>query len=142
MMKRTQTVLLAFYILAIIVCVMLVVFYETELLPTGVMASDKQSEFLLTTLMELVTLGGIFLALRLFKFKKVHQILCSHRAPALMKLGMLRLSLLLIPMQVNTLLYYLYMNPAFGYMAIILLLCLPFVYPSMNRCLDETTEEE
>ena len=59
-----------------------------------------------------------------------------------MKLGMLRLSLLLIPMQVNTLLYYLYMNPAFGYMAIILLLCLPFVYPSMNRCLDETTEEE
>lgn len=142
MMKRTQTVLLAFYIFAIIVCVMLVVFYETELLPTGVMASDKQSEFLLTTLMELVTLGGIFLALRLFKFKKVHQILCSHRAPALMKLGMLRLSLLLIPMQVNTLLYYLYMNPAFGYMAIILLLCLPFVYPSMNRCLDETTEEE
>ena len=142
MMKRTQTVLLAFYILAIIVCVMLVVFYETELLPTGVMASDKQSEFLLTTLMELVTLGGIFLALRLFKFKKVHQILCSHRAPALMKLGMLRLSLLLIPMQVNTLLYYLYMNPTFGYMAIILLLCLPFVYPSMNRCLDETTEEE
>lgn len=142
MMKRTQTVLLAFYILAIIVCVMLVVFYETELLPTGVMASDKQSEFLLTTLMELVTLGGIFLALRLFKFKKVHQILCSRKAPALMKLGMLRLSLLLIPMQVNTLLYYLYMNPTFGYMAIILLLCLPFVYPSMNRCLDETTEEE
>jgi len=32
------------------------------------------------------------------------------------------------------------MNPAFGYMAIIQLLCLPFVYPSLNRCIAETEE--
>ena len=27
-------------------------------------------------------------------------------------------------------------------LGIMLLLCMPFVYPSMNRCIAETTEEE
>jgi hypothetical protein len=34
------------------------------------------------------------------------------------------------------------MNTTFGYLAIMLLLCLPFIFPSLNRCLVETTEEE
>jgi hypothetical protein len=37
-------------------------------------------------------------------------------------------------MMVNTWLYYMFMNVAFGYMAIILLLSLMFVYPSKVRC--------
>ena len=37
--------------------------------------------------------------------------------------------------------FYIYMNPTFGYLAIILLLCLPFVFPSQSRCIAETTEE-
>jgi hypothetical protein len=34
------------------------------------------------------------------------------------------------------------MNTTFGYLAIILLLCLPFVFPTLNRCIAETTAEE
>jgi hypothetical protein len=34
------------------------------------------------------------------------------------------------------------MNVAFGYMAIILLLVLPFVYPSKARCEEETNIQE
>ena len=42
--------------------------------------------------------------------------------------------MLCLPMVANTLLYYIYMNVAFGYMAIILLLSLCFVLPTMARC--------
>ena len=59
----------------------------------------------------------------------------------MMKWGTIRLLILEVPMLVNTLLYYIYMNTTFGYMAIILLLCLPFVFPSLNRCLAETSDE-
>ena len=45
-------------------------------------------------------------------------------------------------MMYNTYLYYMYMNPTFGYLAIILLLTLPFVMPTESRCIAETTEEE
>ena len=53
----------------------------------------------------------------------------------------MRLLILEVPMVSNTYLYYMYMNTTFGYLAIILLLCLPFVFPSLNRCLAETSEE-
>ena len=59
----------------------------------------------------------------------------------MMKWGMIRLFILEVPMLVDTLLYYIYMNTTFGYLAVMLLLCLPFVFPSMNRCQAETSEE-
>ena len=133
---------MTFFVACVVVAIAMVVLFETETLPTGVLAEEKQSEFLLVSLMELTTLGGVFLALRLFKFEAVHRDLITRKAPALLKWGMTRLALLLVPMLVNTLLYYIYMNTTFGYMAIIQFLCLPFVFPSAGRCLAETTEEE
>ena len=53
----------------------------------------------------------------------------------------MRLALIELPMLSNTIFYYMYMKPTFAYLAIILLLCLPFVWPSMGRCLAETEEE-
>ena len=117
---------------------MIVCIYETEVVVPGLLATDKQSEFLLTFLMELMTLGCAFLALRLFKFEKIHQELISDKAVALRKWGAIRLVLLLLPLWADTLLYYLYMNTTFGYLGIILVLCLPFVYPSESRCEAET----
>ena len=77
--------------------------------------------------MEILTIAFIPLALKLFKLRAVAKRL---RTPqALLCLGSLRLAMLTVPMVVNTLLYYLFMNVAFGYLAIILLgtllLCLP-----------------
>ena len=136
--KNTLTVLL-WMVLALALIV--VVLFETDVLMFGYYAgSGQQAEFLLTTIMELLTLAVIPLALKLFKFKRVHADLVSRKAEALRKWGLLRLLLLLVPLLVNTLLYYAYANVAFGYMAIILVIVLPFVYPSMQRCQSETEE--
>ena len=96
---------------------------------------------ILFAMMELITLGAAFLGLRLFKFKAIHNDLVNRKETAMWKWGKARLLILEAPMVINTLLYYIYMNPTFGYMAIILLLCLPFVFPSYDRCVSETTEE-
>ncbi|MBR7031765.1 MAG: hypothetical protein IKI06_11120 [Prevotella sp.] len=120
---------------------MAIVLFELDVLPAGIKADDKQSEFALTSMMELITLGAAFLGLRLFKFKVIHNDLVNRKERAMWKWGMARLIILEAPMVINTLLYYIYMNPTFGYLAIILLLCLPFVFPSYNRCVSETTEE-
>ena len=58
----------------------------------------------------------------------------------LVLLVLLRLLILLVPMLVNTLLYYAYGKTTFGYMAIILCLTLPFVYPGKERCESEVEE--
>lgn len=141
-MEKTQKILMAFFLGLLAAALLMVVLYETDILEAGVLADSKQTEFIATTTMEITTLAGVFLALRLFKFRAIHQNLVSQKAPALLKWGLLRLVLLEGQMLCNTYLYYMYMAPTFGYMAIIQLLCLPFVWPSMERCMAETTEEE
>ena len=141
-MKKVSKQLMAFYVAQVALAVVAVIIFELDLLPVGVMAEDKQSDFILTFVMELLSLGGAFLGLRLFKFKAIHNDLVNRKEKAMWKWGMLRLLILEAPMVVNTLLYYIYMNTTFGYLAIMLLLCLPFVFPSLNRCLAETSEED
>lgn len=139
-MKKTKNLLSCVFAAGMIVVVILVVLYESDILVSGMLAGAHQSEFLWTTLMELATLGCAFLALRLFKFDKVHRALNDQKAVALKKWGLLRLLLLFLPLLADTLLYYIYMNPTFGYLGIILALCLPFVYPSEGRCIAETEQ--
>jgi hypothetical protein len=69
-------------------------------------------QFLLTTTMELVTLVCAYLGLRLFK-----------------KSWKLRLALIVVPLLVNAILYIIYQTTPFFYLGVILLLCLPFVWP-------------
>ena len=140
-MKETKNLLMGVFVAGIVLPLIIVCLYETEVVVPGLLATDKQSEFLLTFLMELMTLGCAFLALRLFKFEKIHQELISGKAVALRKWGVVRLVMLLLPLWSDTLLYYLYMNTTFGYLGIILVLCLPFVYPSESRCEDEVRSE-
>ena len=140
-MEKTQKILMTLYVGFILVTALVVVLCETGVVQTGALADDKQSEFFVTTILELGTLGAAFLGLRLFKFGSVHKELVTKKAPALRTFGLIRLLLLEMLLLINTLLYYIYMNPTFGYLAIMLLLCLPFIYPSMNRCLAETTDE-
>ena len=69
-------------------------------------------KFLLTTLMELTTLLCAYGALRLYKKK-----------------WQLRMAMLLVPLLANAILYAIYETTPFFYMGVILLLCLPFVWP-------------
>ena len=140
-MKSISKRLVVIYMSLAAIALAIIILYETNILEAGVMEEQKQSEFILTALMELISLGAAFLGLRLFKFKAVHQDLVSRQEPAMWKWGLVRLLILEVPMVLDTLLYYIYMNTTFGYLAVMLLLCLPFVFPSVNRCLAETSEE-
>ena len=86
-MKRISKSLTLIYMLLAALTLIVIVLYETNILETGIMAEEKQSEFILTALMELVSLGAAFLGLRLFKFKAVHNDLVNRQEPALMKWG-------------------------------------------------------
>ena len=141
-MKKVSKQLMAFYIAQIALALVVVVLFELDVLPVGVMADDKQSDFIFTALMEIVSLGAAFLGLRLFKFKAIHDDLVKRQEKAMWKWGMARLIILETPMVIDTLLYYIYMNTTYGYLAIIMLLTLPFVFPSENRCIAETSEED
>jgi len=69
-------------------------------------------QFLLTTIMELATLAAAYLGLRLFR-----------------KSWKVRMSILVVPLVLNIILYLVYQTTPFFYMGVILLLCIPFVWP-------------
>lgn len=120
---------------AVTVAAAVAVVYETEMLCPGGYAGEDfvQVQFVLTAAMELLTVVCIPLALRLFKMlgRKVHD------AATLRRYGLLRLAMLVVPLWLNTILYYLFMNAAFGYMAIIILIAMSFVFPTKDRCRSE-----
>ena len=108
----------------------------------GVLAykHDSRSNYIVQMMMILLTLAVVPLALRLFKFQSVDSALKARPAQALLRWGALRLMMLESVLLVNTLLYYIYgFEPAYGYLAVMVLLTLPFVYPTMSRCKAETT---
>ena len=109
-MKSISRKLTIIYMSLAALTLVIILLYETDILETGVLEEKKQSEFILTALMELVSLGAAFLGLRLFKFKVVHNDLINRQEPAMMKWGTVRLLILELPMLVDTLLYYIYMN--------------------------------
>lgn len=120
-------------------CVLL---FETDIIIPGWGANNTVLQFQLLACVELMVVAFIPLALYLFRIKKVSNDLRLHPVEALRKWGLVRLALLAVPLVVCTFLYYVTMNVAYGYLAIILLICLVFVYPSKVRCEQETTFEE
>ena len=128
------------FLTAIAVGLVIVVLFENDLLPCGIMISDDKSvEFVVATIMELLTICVIPVALKLFRFKRISKLLTS--AEALSKWGTIRLLMLCVPMIVNTVFYYMFMNVAFGYMGIIIFLCVFFVVPTKERCRSEIKTE-
>ncbi len=69
-------------------------------------------QFILTTLMELVTLACAYLGLRLIKWSWQRRML-----------------LIGIPLLANIILYLVYRTTPFFYLGIVLLICIPFVWP-------------
>lgn len=133
-MKETSRKLMIPYIGSIILAAGMVVLYETQTFLEGGLAGDVQGEFLAATIMELLTICAIPLALRLFKFRKVRGIIEKEKADGLFRMALIRMAMICLPMLVNTLLYYLYMTPAFGYMAMVGFISMAFITPTVKRC--------
>lgn len=138
-MKRTRNILMTEMLASIIISLAIVTLYETGILSPGTLECDTNTEFMTVSMMEIITICMIPLALRLFKFKKIRTILEKTQEYGLLRWGSLRIAMLCVPLMANTLLYYLFgFNVAFGYMGIICLVCLIFIYPGMSRCETET----
>ena len=137
-MEKTRNILMTVFVSALALAAVVLLAFETGLLEQGTATGNDQTEFIITVAMELLTLGEVWLALRLFKIKQVQHDLQHRKEEALRKWGALRLILLDLPLVANILFYELFMATSFGYLAIILLICQPFVFPSMSRCIAET----
>ena len=132
-MKKTVNILRTLFIASVGIAVVVAALYELDILPTGVLADRPQDEFLCTIAMELVTIVFIPIALRLFKTKDVDRRLDEGDIKTFKTWSIVRILMITVPLLMNTLLYYSFMNTAFGYMALILLICLPFIYPATRK---------
>ena len=141
-MKRTQTRLAVCFAL---LCLSATLIYAVGTLWPTFLPLWHVSEGVLMTLSStsiLMTLAVIPFALRFFKFKTIQHSLYSHPGQALLRWGLLRLLMLGTLLLFNLLMYYfLGDEPTFGWLAVILVLVLPFVVPTKERCLAETTPE-
>lgn len=74
--------------------------------------NDETLQFIVTTLMELLTLACAYLGVRLIK-----------------KSWKLRMALIVVPLLANAVFYIIYRTTPFFYLGVVLLICLPFVWP-------------
>ena len=132
-MKKTVNILRTLFIASVGIAVVVAALYELDILPSGVLADRLQDEFLCTIAMELVTIVFIPIALRLFKTKDVDRRLDEGDIKTFKTWSIVRILMITVPLLMNTLLYYIFMNTTFGYMALILLICLPFIYPATRK---------
>ena len=140
-MIETQKILMRTFCAFVAAAAVFVALFEMHILNDGTLAgTDASNEFVVLSAMELFTLCVIPVALRLFKFRAVVRRLATPQG--FLRCAMLRLLMLCVPMLINTVLYYLYMNVAFGYMGIILFLCMAFIVPTKGRCEAETNIED
>lgn len=133
-MKKNSTRLMAYMIASVAITVLTVVVFETGILTEGMLCGNVQSEFLVTSIMQLITVFAIPLALRLFKFNAVRNHITQHGIKGHYRMAVLRLAMLTLPMMINMVCYYLFVKVAFAYLAIILALSLIFIIPTQRRC--------
>lgn len=136
-MKHTRTILLATLWGALLLALLIIVTYETSLVEQGALAGNVMAEYATAVTLELSALVLIPLAFWLFKWKKVAKDLGDMKEKAMLKWGMVRLLMLCIPMIACITAYYIFLTPTFYYLALIMAICLFFVYPSAERCARE-----
>ena len=137
-METIQKKLQLIFWIPIALSAIIIVSGELDIIPNGILANDKQVEFVIMSMMEILTIIAIPVALKLFKFKAIANKLASDTLLHFERWGIVRLCLLNVPMVINLVCYYLFVGAGFGYHAIILFLSLFFVYPSLSRCYNET----
>ena len=140
-MKRIQNILQINYFLNLIIVLLWIVLNENDVFNiVGSAHENTNSDFLSASIMEVITICFIPVSLRLFKIGAIRQAIKDDKTPLLntfFAYSLVRLEMLLMPMLVNAVLYYVFMNVAFGYMAIILFLSTLFIFPTQERCEQE-----
>lgn len=104
----------------------------------GAFIDDKQFEFIMQSLMTLVTLSAIYLSLRLFKFQKIATAIRENPLEKYKSYSVVRMVMLEGPLLFNIICYMLFVNSSFAWLGVIIGLAFPFVYPSKERFQSET----
>lgn len=141
-MKKTNKILQTVFYVSLAVSLIMVVLFESDTILPGILAAYGRDEFIVATTMELITICAIPVVLRIFKFGFVKRRVQADGEKAMRSWSLMRMLVLCVLMVVNTLLYYVFMNVAFGYMAIITFLCVFFIFPSTDRLKREKEECE
>lgn len=142
-MKKARNILSALFCAIMAVNTLLYIigeFIQADMTFLG--DTSRQTRFIVSTLMIMLTICLLPLSLRLFKFKHIQADLMERHDKALTKWGTLRLATMGLLLTANTVLYYAFeFESAYGYLSLVVLLCMPFVLPTMNRCIAETSPE-
>lgn len=139
-MKTVSRILQVIYWCVLLGTGAIVYLYEREMLIPGMLVPtdiNDNTEFVVAVVLELVTLGTIPLSLYLMKIPYVFDMICVSNK-AYFVWALVRLFMMTIPLVLDTLCYYWFMFSGFGYMAIVMLLAWPFIYPTFLRCEEET----
>ena len=110
----------------------------------GIPEHDATSplDYYISTFDVILSILIIPLALKLFKFKTVNDKLITNKSEALLYYGIIRMAILNNMLLLNTALYaILFGSPTYGYLAIIFLIAMIFIYPSRGRCYSEVGME-
>ncbi len=140
-MRKTRQILLSLLWGTCAIALVMIILFETDILHQGILHENVKMEYGFSVVMELAALCAIPASIRLFRWKKVTDDLKNHGYQALLSWGLFRLSLLCIPLVLCVLFYYLFAQTSFCYLAIILGICLFFVYPSKERCAQDIAKE-
>ena len=143
-MKETRDLLMVLFWAQLIIPAVIYVCCEFLDVDLAFLAgTSEKARYVVSTVMILATLALLPLALRLFKFQRIQNELVDWRAEALGKWGIIRLVILGNLLLINTLFYYAYgFESAFGYLAVVTLLTMPFVYPILERCYAEVEDDK
>ena len=108
----------------------------------GGWTEQPMKEFVVTYTMELLAIVFVWLSLRLLKFNKIQNWLFSDSEKIESRYFLLASTRILaigLPLILNVLFYYLFINTTFAGLSAIHLLALMFVFPSKDRLKNDTT---
>lgn len=140
-MREVRKILLSEYYVTILLIICLAALFESGVLPSGEWFGEEYNTLLMMVqvIMQLATLALMPLALYLFRIRKIQTANDGEGEDCMRKRfltwSVVRMSMLCVPMLLNTLFYYMFGSlSGFFYLALILFLASIFVYPTEGRC--------
>ena len=137
-----QLKLLFYLIVGVSLLLMAVVEFLLLDIAGGLFADDKQFEFVYQSFMILLTLGGIYVVLRFFKFEGIKKRIQEHQLTAYSRWSLIRMLVLEGIAILNIGGYFLFVNSSFVYLWLIIILSFSFLYPTRERLINETGIDE
>ena len=137
-----QLKLLFYLIMGVSLLLMAVVEFLLLDIAGGLFADDKQFEFVYQSFMILLTLGGIYITLRWFKFEAIKNKLHENKLTAYSRWSLIRMLVLEGIAILNIGGYFLFVNSSFVYLWLIIMLSFSFLYPTRERLINETGIDE